>query len=153
MSTQKSGDVARLTGINIETLRYYERIGLVESPARTNGGHRTYSDDDIRKLAFIKRGRELEFSIEEIRALLDLATPEKFSCERVQELTSARLKVIREKLAMLREAESVLAGALEKCPVTPVSDCPVINELGRSTACCAASNGHAPPEPGSQDAR
>jgi MerR family transcriptional regulator, mercuric resistance operon regulatory protein len=141
MQTHKTGDVAKLVGINIETLRYYERIGLVSSPSRTNGGHRTYSDDDIRKLAFIKRGRELEFSIEEIRALLDLATPEKFSCERVQELASARLKAVREKLALLREAESVLAAALEKCPATPVNSCPVINELERSASCCVASNG------------
>ena len=134
MSNEKTGDVAKRLGMHVETLRYYERIGLIQSPERTNGGHRSYSEDDIKRLTFIKRARELGFSINETRELLALSLPANFSCEKVQQITAARLKWIREQLAVLQDAEKTLAAALEQCPTTGPSCCPVLDKLCQRAA-------------------
>jgi len=129
MDNDKTGLVAKRLGLNVETLRYYERIGLVQSPERTPGGHRSYSEDDINRLRFIKRARELEFSLSEIRELLALSSPAHFSCKKVQAITASRLKLIRNKLAVLHEAEKALSAALEKCPDSQPLQCSVLDEL------------------------
>jgi DNA-binding transcriptional MerR regulator len=71
------GDLGRLTGMNIETIRYYEKIKMLQAPPRTAGGHRVYGPNETRALAFIRRARELGFTLDEIRALLDLGAPER----------------------------------------------------------------------------
>jgi len=84
------GKLAATAGVNLETVRYYERIKLMPMPARTSSGHRTYEEGHIRRLAFIRRARELGFSIEQIRALLALAEPSRASCTEVREIAIAR---------------------------------------------------------------
>jgi MerR family mercuric resistance operon transcriptional regulator len=74
------GELSRLSGANIETIRYYERVKMLAPPSRTAGGRRIYGSNDLRMLVFIRRARELGFSLEDIRALLRLGGPEKASC-------------------------------------------------------------------------
>jgi MerR family mercuric resistance operon transcriptional regulator len=128
------GRLAAATGVNLETVRYYERIELMPSPARTANGRRAYEEGHIRRLAFIRRARELGFSIEQIRALLALAEPSRASCAEVREIAQAHLDEVRAKLADLARLESILAETVSRCSGDPAPSCPVLDML-------AASNG------------
>src|SRR5260370_13882629 len=92
------GELWRLTGVNIETIRYYEKIKMLPVPLRTDGGHRVYGPKETRTLAFIRRGRELGFTLDEIRALLDLAGPDKASCSDARKIAKHHLDDIRANL-------------------------------------------------------
>src|SRR5260370_42270633 len=93
------GQLAKAAGVNLEPVRYYERIGLIAKPARTSGGQRSYTSEDARHLAFVRRARELGFSIDDIRALLKLAVPGQQSCSEVKGIASAHLTNGTSKLA------------------------------------------------------
>src|SRR5262245_15989550 len=95
------GRLAARTGVNAETIRYYERVGILPRPALTKGGHRSYTEVEARRLAFIRRARELEFSLDEIRALLALTEPGQASCSEVRPIAQAHLEIVRAKLADL----------------------------------------------------
>jgi MerR family mercuric resistance operon transcriptional regulator len=123
------GRLAGETGVNLETIRYYERIGLMPCPARTEAGHRSYGVEHARLLAFVRRGRELGFSIEEIRALLALSAPQHASCAKVREIATAHLVDIRAKLADLARLEGILADTVAKCSGKAVPACPVLDML------------------------
>ena len=103
---QSIGELSRATGVNIETIRYYERIKMLPSPRRTEGGHRVYGPAERRGLAFIRRARELGFTLDEIRALLALGGPGKASCRDVREIAAHHLEDIRSKIADLLELEN-----------------------------------------------
>lgn len=85
------GELSRLTGVNIETIRYYEKIKMLRAPPRTEGGRRVYGPAETRLLAFIRRGRELGFGLEDIRALLALGAPGKASCADAREIAAHHL--------------------------------------------------------------
>ncbi|WP_340148358.1 helix-turn-helix domain-containing protein [uncultured Sneathiella sp.] len=122
------GALSRETGCNIETIRYYERIGLIPEPPRSNGGHRSYSRDHLRQLAFVMRSRALGFSISEIRQLLSLMDDNN-SCEQLQSITVRHLKEINRKIEELTRLRSVLESAADKCAGGTATDCPVIDIL------------------------
>jgi MerR family transcriptional regulator, mercuric resistance operon regulatory protein len=126
------GRLAVQAGVNLKTVRYYERIGLMPAPGRTEGGHRDYGPEHSRRLTFIRRSRELGFSIEEIRALLALASPGDASCAKVKEIAERHLADVRAKLADLRALEAVLAGAVARCTGDAAPACPVLDILDRS---------------------
>lgn len=123
------GELSRLTGANIETIRYYEKIKLLPAPLRTEGGHRLYGPRERRILAFIRRARELGFTLNEIRALLDLGGPADAPCAEVKEIASHHLREIRAKIADLRKLERLLASTIAKCSGGKAPDCPVIDIL------------------------
>jgi MerR family transcriptional regulator, mercuric resistance operon regulatory protein len=123
------GELSRLTGVNIETIRYYEKIKMLRPPPRTEGGRRVYGPAETRLLAFIRRGRELGFGLEEIRALLALGAPGKASCADVREIAAHHLDDIRSKIADLRKLERLLAKTIAQCSGTKVPDCPVLEIL------------------------
>ncbi len=125
-----AGQLAQAAGVNLETVRYYETIGLMPAPPRTSGGHRVYDDDHVRRLAFIRRGRELGFSIDEIRALLILNDPRHGSCAEVKDIASTHLTEVRRKLADLTRLESILAASVARCTSEPLAPCPVLDMLG-----------------------
>ena len=127
------GKLAAAAGVNLETVRYYERIKLMPPPARTEGGHRSYDEEHTRRLAFIRRARELGFSIEEIRALLALAVPEHVSCAEVQKIAEAHLTEVRAKLADLSKLEGILAETVARCSGDPSPSCPVLDMLDART--------------------
>lgn len=123
------GELSRLTGVNIETIRYYEKVNLLPAPLRTEGGHRLYGPRETRTLAFIRRARELGFALDEIRALLDLGGPGKASCSEVKQIAAHHLDDIRAKIADLRKLERLLASTIAKCSGRKAPDCPVIDIL------------------------
>lgn len=123
------GKLAFAAGVNLETVRYYERIGLMPKPARTNSGHRAYEEAHVRRLAFIRRARELGFGIDDIRALLALAEPARGSCAEVRGIAQAHLDEVPAKLADLAKLERILAETIARCSGDPAPPCPVLDML------------------------
>jgi len=121
--------LAEASGVHLETVRYYERIGLMPKPSRTASNYRSYGPEHVERLSFIRRARETGFSIGEIKELLVLAEPGRASCTEVQTLTAAHLGKVRAKIADLSKLEAILAGALERCLVEPAPVCPVLGML------------------------
>jgi len=123
------GELSRLTGVNIETIRYYEKIKMLRPPPRTEGGRRIYGPAETRVLAFIRRGRELGFGLEDIRALIALGAPGKASCADVREIAAHHLDNIRAKIADLRKLERLLSKTIAQCSGNRVPDCAVLDIL------------------------
>lgn len=124
------GRLAASSGVNLETIRYYERIGLMPAPDRTEGGHRLYDNAHKRRLSFIRRGRELGFGIGAIRTLLDLAEPGRRSCEDVLPIAASHLREVQAKIADLARLEAVLAQTVNACERhLPAPCCPVLEML------------------------
>lgn len=128
------GRLAELAGVHLETIRYYERIGLMPEPGRTSGGYRSYGDGHVRRLSFIRRARELGFGVEEVRALLGLAEPGQTSCTEVRALTLVHLDDVRTRIADLRRLESILAETVDLCSETNTPACPVLDMLNEQSA-------------------
>lgn len=127
--TLSIGELSELAAVNIETIRYYERIKMLPAPPRTSGGRRIYDATHLRLLAFIRRSRELGFTLDEIRALIRLGSPEKASCRQVRDIASHHLDDIRAKIADLRKLERLLAKTVAQCTGTMAPDCPVLDIL------------------------
>jgi MerR family mercuric resistance operon transcriptional regulator len=121
------GELARSVDVSVETIRFYQRIGLLELPQKPYGGIRSYSSQDLQRLRFIRRAQQLGFSLEDIQALLELSSSD---CEQVQRLAAEKLNVVHEKLNQLRRIESVLAKTLEQCAKRKGNQpCPIIETL------------------------
>lgn len=125
------GTLSKRTGCNIETIRYYERVGLLPAPARSAGGYRLYGTDHLKRLTFIRRARALGFSIDEVRTLLQLADERKRPCAEVRVVAGAHLGDVRAKIADLRAMEQVLRKTLVRCARGAGSECPLIEALYR----------------------
>jgi MerR family mercuric resistance operon transcriptional regulator len=123
------GELSRLSGVNIETIRYYERIKMLPFPQRTASGRRLYGPQDVRIVTFVRRSRELGFSLDEIRTLLRLGGPERASCREVREIAAHRLEDIRAKLADLKKLERLLARTVARCSGKMAPECPVLDIL------------------------
>jgi MerR family mercuric resistance operon transcriptional regulator len=127
------GELSRRTGVNIETIRYYERIKMLPAPPRTASGRRVYGPAETRSLAFIRRSRELGFTLDEIRALLALSIENgKAACGEVRELAAGHLGDVRAKIADLKAMERVLAEAVRSCDAGELPGCPLIDVLSAS---------------------
>jgi MerR family mercuric resistance operon transcriptional regulator len=123
------GEMSRKTGVNIETIRYYERIGIMPKPDRTERGNRQYNQDQLKRLHFVKRSRELGFNLEEVRALLKMVDRKDFTCGEVHSMTVDHLSTVKRKLTDLRRLEKVLKSMASECSRGEVPDCPIIDEL------------------------
>ncbi|ETR77832.1 MerR family transcriptional regulator [Afipia sp. P52-10] len=122
-------ELARRTGCNLETIRYYEKVGMMPDPPRTASGYRIYAESHVSRLRFILRARELGFAIEEIRGLLDLVDGGTQTCAEVKERTERHLTDVRAKIADLRRIEKVLAATAAQCSGDDVPECPVLEAL------------------------
>lgn len=129
MPTLGIGVLSKLTNCNIETIRYYERIGLLNPPPRTQGGHRQYNTEHVKRLTFIRRGRELGFTLEEVRELLSLVEGGRYTCEEIQTITLSHLKDVRRKITDLQKLHKVLKDTASKCSGGDVPECPIIDTL------------------------
>lgn len=123
------GELARQTGVNSETIRYFERIGILAAPDRTEGGHRIYDQGHVRTLGFIRRARNLGFTPEEVRTILELGGPGKASCAEVREIATHHLEQVRAKIADLTEIERLLTTTVEHCSGRPDPECAVIDMI------------------------
>lgn len=119
------GKLSKATAVNVETIRYYERIGLLATPSRTESGYRTFSEQDAARLRFIKRGRELGFSLDEIRTMVD--QPE-HACTDVDRLVQTHLVEVRQRIADLQRLEAELQ-RLAGCSESSVRECRIIETL------------------------
>ncbi len=127
------GGLAQKSGVNLETIRYYERIGLMPKPDRTEGGHRSYEDSDIRRLSFIRRARELGFSLADIEALMALDEGGGTRCALARAIAATHLENVESKIADLERFRAVLTATVSKCEGEPANGCAVLDVLdGRS---------------------
>mgnify|MGYP001549964318 CR=1 FL=1 len=123
------GSLSARTGVNGETIRYYEKIGLMPHPARSTGGHRVYGQSDQKRLSFIRRSRELGFSLREIRDLLELVDGGNYTCAEVRVSTSSHLAEVTKQFRDLLKFQSTMRLMASKCDVGLVPDCPIGDEL------------------------
>ena len=123
------GGLSKRTGTNIETIRYYERVGLLPTPARSPGGYRLYGSGHLKRLSFIRRARALGFSIDDVRALLALADHRRRPCAEARDLAAAHLEDVRAKIASLKEMERVLRETVRRCASGKSLHCPLIEAL------------------------
>jgi DNA-binding transcriptional MerR regulator len=130
------GSLATRTGVKVETIRYYEQVGLLPEPERTDGNQRRYGKRHMERLAFIKHGRDLGFSVESIRTLLNLSDRPDMACEEAHKAAAAHLDEVREKIARLRSLEKELARITASCSGGhQVKDCAVIEALADHSLC------------------
>ncbi len=124
------GKLAASAGVGRETLRYYERIGLLEEPPRSQAGYRRYPTETVGRLRFIRRAQELGFTLAEIAELLGLRVDEVAACHAVETRARAKLSTVEGKIADLRRIANALTRLVEKCEARqPTSDCPILEEL------------------------
>lgn len=129
MTSLTIGKLAQSTGVNIETIRYYEHIGMLPAPPRSAGGHRLYDSGHLKRLSFVRRCRELGFPLDEVRALLALVDGGGYSCEDVRLRTVQHLGAVRGRIADLRLMEHTLDRMVARCDGGKVPDCPIIETL------------------------
>ena len=123
------GVLAQQSAVNSETIRYYEKIGLMPHPMRSQGGHRLYNDDHLKRLVFIRRCRELGFSLEEIKNLFGLVDTGEYSCDEVKLRTETHLKDIQQKVCDLKKMEGLLKDLVAECRNGKHSSCPIVEAL------------------------
>jgi Cu(I)-responsive transcriptional regulator len=123
------GALAKATGSNIETIRYYERIGLLPAPARTSGNYRSYGADHLARLSFVRRSRELGFSLEAIRELLRLADQRDRDCTAVDAIARGHLVEVERKIADLTALRRELRDLIDQCGHGTIAECRIIEAL------------------------
>ncbi len=123
------GSLAKRTGVNGETIRYYEKIGLMPNPARTSGGHRVYNHAHLKRLSFVRRSRELGFTLHEIRELLELVDGGDYTCAEIHDRTIIHLDDVAKKIRDLQKMQRTLKTMASKCDGGLVPECPIVDEL------------------------
>jgi Cu(I)-responsive transcriptional regulator len=124
------GELAKATTTKVETIRYYEQTGLLPAPARTQGNYRSYGSDHLARLSFIRRARDLGFSIEQVRALLDLSDDRARDCATVDYIASEHLREVDRKIADLTALRRELSAVISSCDGGTVAECRIIEALG-----------------------
>ena len=139
------GELARQAGVDVQTVRYYEREGLLEAPARTGSGYRAYGPEHLERLNFVRHCRSLDMPLAEIKRLLDLSSDHTVSCEQVNDLVRAHLARVQAKRNALEVLEKQLAALNAQCESGHrVADCGILEELihaahGEACACHPAA--------------
>ena len=123
------GELGRRTETKVETIRYYERIGLLGAPSRTAGNYRAYGPEHLNRLSFIRRSRDLGFSLDQVRALLDLADQRERPCDAVDVIAKEHRAEVDRKIADLRALRRELDGMIDQCRCGTVADCRIIEAL------------------------
>lgn len=130
------GVLSKAAGVNLETIRYYERIGLIPEPARSASGYRLYGDEAARRLAFIRRGRELGFTIEEIRTLLQLAAHPESPCHEADRLVRGHIELVDARIRDLQALRGELL-KLSGCEAEHAGHCRLLEALDNRDCCCS----------------
>jgi MerR family mercuric resistance operon transcriptional regulator len=128
------GEVAKQANVHIETLRYYERQGLVPRPRRSASNYRLYAGDTVRRVRFIKAAQELGFSLAEIRELLSLRATPRTRCAEIRQRAEAKVKAIEAKIASLQAMKRALAKLVAECSGDgPITECPILESFDAGT--------------------
>jgi len=123
------GSLAARSGVNSETIRYYEKIDLMPDPIRSSGGHRIYELEHLKRLSFIRRSRELGFTLREIRGLLSLVDGGDYTCAEIRDRTLSHLDDVTKKIRDLQKMQSTLKSMASKCNGGLAPDCPIVDTL------------------------
>jgi MerR family mercuric resistance operon transcriptional regulator len=124
------GALAKRTGMTVEGVRFYEKAGILPAPTRTAGGQRVYSIRELKRLNFIRRARDLGFTLDEVRVLLRFADDARArTCAEARDLATGHLADVRTKIADLRRMERALSGMIARCAEGGTPDCPLIEAL------------------------
>jgi MerR family mercuric resistance operon transcriptional regulator len=123
------GALSARAGVHVETIRYYERVGLMPAPDRSAARYRLYTPEHLKRLVFVRRARELGFSVDKIRGLLRLVDGHRYTCAEVQALMQEQFTEVRHKIRDLRRLERVMAGMVAQCSGDRIPQCPVIDAL------------------------
>ena len=129
----RRGELAQRSGCNIETVRFYEKQGLLPAPPRTAGGHRDYDREHLKRLTFIRRSRELGFTLDQVRGLLGLVDGGEWTCAEVKAMTVEHSADVRRKIADLEKLAQVLDDMAAQCDGGALPECPIIDALLEST--------------------
>lgn len=125
----RRGELAQRSGCNIETVRFYEKQGLLPAPPRTAGGHRDYDREHLKRLTFIRRSRELGFTLDNVRSLLTLVDGSDWTCAEVRAMTLEHLADIRRKVGDLERLAEILEDMASQCDGGAVPACPIMDAL------------------------
>ena len=123
------GKLSSKTGVNTETIRYYEKEGILPPPPRTESGYRVYTEEHCKRLMFVRRSRELGFSLNEIRTMLAMVDGGSLTCAEVKDVTITHLDDIREKISDLQKLEKTLQKIASQCKGGKTPNCPIIDAL------------------------
>lgn len=123
------GEISKQSGVNIETIRFYEKIGVMPAPRRSANGYRLYDADHLKRLSFVRRSRELGFSLDEIRGLLRLVDGDAYTCAEVRAMTLSHVAEIRRKIADLKRLKRVMEEMADQCSGERAPECPIIDAL------------------------
>ena len=130
MESLTIGRLAKRTGVNIETIRFYEREGLIETPARSAAGYRQYSMDAVRRVQFIRRAKALGFTLKEVADLLALQVKPGVSCADVRERAQHKIEDIRARIATLQRMHTALEKLVNECSGRgPITECPILDAM------------------------
>lgn len=129
------GSLAQKTGTKVQTIRYYEQIGMMPEPGRTAGGQRRYGDPELDRLAFIRHARQLGFSLEAIRELLDLSDQPDRPCHEADAIARRQLKQVEQRLARLEALRTELKRMVHDCSGGQTADCRVLEVLRDHSEC------------------
>ncbi|WP_157015014.1 MerR family transcriptional regulator [Mesorhizobium xinjiangense] len=129
------GEMARRSGVKVPTIRYYEQMGLLAAPGRTDGNQRRYGEDELERLVFVRHARDLGIAIDAIRELLELSGHPDRPCRDADRIAAEHLQAVREKIARLQRLEAELDRIATHCEGDTVKDCYVIQALGRHDLC------------------
>ena len=128
------GQLSKRTGVKIPTIRYYEQMGLIDAPERSEGNQRRYTADGLSRLSFIRHSRDLGFSIEDIKGLLELSQHPEKPCHDAHGIAVQHLKNVQDRIAKLRRLERELK-RVSKCDADSVAECSVIETLADHNLC------------------
>lgn len=128
------GAVSRTTGVTIETIRWYEKVGLLQAPARTASNYRSYGQRHLDRLSFIRRARDLGFILGQVRDLLRLADQQDQSCEDIDVIAREHLGEVERKIADLQRLRRELADIIGRCGHGTVAECRILDALSPSPA-------------------
>ena len=123
------GEMSRQTGVGIETIRYFEKIGMMPAPGRSEGGNRRYTTVHLQRLFFINRCRQIGFSQSEIKTLLSMVDAKDVTCAEVHSITVEHIRDIKQKIRDLRKLEKVLTQMANECSRGDIPECPIIETL------------------------
>jgi len=130
MNGLKTGELAKQTGVNIETLRFYEREGLLPQPPRRASGYREYPPESVQRIRFIHRSKELGFTLREIKGLLELRVDPETTCAQVRKHAAEKISGIKQKITDLKAIERALKTLMDTCSVSgSIDGCPILKHL------------------------
>ncbi len=135
MTVMKIGEIAKRSGVGVETIRYYEREGLLQKPERRPSGYRQYDESTLDRLEYIRQSKELGFTLTEIRELLELSFSAAGCCQHIRQRAEKKLSSIEDKIRTLKQMKRSLGKIVEHCQATHHSDdCPLFHKTKRSTS-------------------